>query len=218
MESPSSPSQASPNFSGNGGQQRHFYLAVDRPQFKMEMLVDLLGMAGRHSRLPMVVCCSSRDVLDAVCSSVSSLPSISLSSLHSDQAESERTLVLETFRQATVKWNECTTILQSGDDDDDKSQLIVATEFCLPGVYGGESPLASGVLINYELPSTKEAYTRRMSKCIAPGGIRILGVYGIVINVVAGKEVATLKNIEKSWGFQIDAMPINISEILGAPA
>lgn len=44
-------------------------------------LVDLLGVAGRRSGLPMVVCCSSRDELDAVCSAVSDLPYISLASL-----------------------------------------------------------------------------------------------------------------------------------------
>ena len=46
-----------------------------------ETLVDLLGVAGRRSCLPMVVCCSSRDELDAVCSAVSNLPYIFLTSL-----------------------------------------------------------------------------------------------------------------------------------------
>lgn len=46
-----------------------------------ETLVDLLGVACRHSSLPIVVCCSSRDELDAVCSAVSNLSFISLSPL-----------------------------------------------------------------------------------------------------------------------------------------
>lgn len=94
--------------------QRHFYLAVDRPQFKMvvlkhcfeflkffsfvcliiaecvqnlskneqETLTDLLGLVGRRPCLPIVVCCSSRDELDSVCSNISNLSSrISISSL-----------------------------------------------------------------------------------------------------------------------------------------
>ncbi|KVH92539.1 hypothetical protein Ccrd_005426 [Cynara cardunculus var. scolymus] len=61
--------------------QRHFYLAVDRIQFKMETLVDLLGMAGRRPWLPMVVCCSTRDELDAVCSAVSNISYISVTPL-----------------------------------------------------------------------------------------------------------------------------------------
>ncbi|KAJ0629291.1 hypothetical protein HanIR_Chr00c17g0909551 [Helianthus annuus] len=63
METSESPSHLSPAFSS----QRHFYLAVDRIHYKMETLVDLLGMAGRRPWLPMVVCCSTRDELDAVC-------------------------------------------------------------------------------------------------------------------------------------------------------
>ena len=43
--------------------------------------MDLLGVAGRRPSLPMVICCSSRDELDAVCASVSNLSYISLSSL-----------------------------------------------------------------------------------------------------------------------------------------
>lgn len=40
-----------------------------------------LVVAGRRPGLPMIVCCSSRDELDAVCSAVSNLADISFSSL-----------------------------------------------------------------------------------------------------------------------------------------
>ncbi|KAM0955719.1 hypothetical protein ACFX2I_023987 [Malus domestica] len=60
---------------------RRFYLAVDRHQFKMETLMDLLGVAGRRPGLPMVVCCSSRDELDAISSAVANVPYISLAFL-----------------------------------------------------------------------------------------------------------------------------------------
>lgn len=35
--------------------------------------MDLLGMAGRRPWLPMVVCCNTRDELDAVCAAVSNI-------------------------------------------------------------------------------------------------------------------------------------------------
>ncbi|TQD86335.1 hypothetical protein C1H46_028093 [Malus baccata] len=38
-------------------------------------------MAGRRPRLPMVVCCSSRDELDAISSAVANVPYISLAYL-----------------------------------------------------------------------------------------------------------------------------------------
>lgn len=204
LPSPSPPSSS--HFSPG----RHFYVAVDRLQFKMETLVDLLGVAGRRSSLPIVVCCSSRDELDAVCSAVSNLSFITLSPLYSDLAEVERASVLEKFRQSTAEWNQNINIhpgnLTEPGNTDQKSSMIVATDACLPSVVSGETPIAARILINYELPTKKETYLRRMSTCLAPDGI--------VINMVVGGEVVTLKSVEESSGFIIAEMPINISEIL----
>ncbi|KAL4599859.1 hypothetical protein ACB092_11G158100 [Castanea dentata] len=71
----------------------------------METLVDLLGMARRCSCIPMEVCCSSRDELDDICSAVSNLPYIFLTSLYSDLAEAKHALVLDKFQQATMNWS-----------------------------------------------------------------------------------------------------------------
>ncbi|XP_048335796.1 uncharacterized protein LOC107424767 isoform X1 [Ziziphus jujuba] len=212
VESPSSPSPSLSNFS----QQRHFYLAVDRLQFKMATLVDLLGMAGRRSCLPLVVSCSSRDELDAVCSAVSNLPFISLTPLvfsvflYSDLAEIDRSLILEKFRQATVRWNQKVNAQSEEDgdagEDETKSQMIVVTDACLPLLSSGESHIAARVLINYELPAKKETYLRRMTTCLATDGI--------VINMVVGGEVVTLKSIEESSSLVIAEMPIDIYEML----
>nr|XP_028952361.1 uncharacterized protein LOC103418957 isoform X2 [Malus domestica] len=173
--------------------QRNFYLAVDRLHLMMEPLMDLLGLAGRRSGLPMVVCCSSRDELDAVCSAVANVPFISLASL-----------------QATMRWNPEVSAQPAVDSesvkDEQKSHMIVATDACLPLLASGESPIAARVLINYELPTKKETYTRRMTTFLAGDGI--------VINMVVGGEVVTLKSLEESGNLVIAEMPIHISEIL----
>ncbi|KAK9678548.1 hypothetical protein RND81_11G218600 [Saponaria officinalis] len=207
VEAASSPSRHPPN---TLSQPRHFYLAVDRLPFKMETLVDLLGVVGRRSGLPIVVCCTSRDELDAVCSTVSILPYISLSSLYSDLAETERALVLERFRQAALKWHQNSflsgdELFESGEEEI-KSPLVVVTDVCLPLIASGESPLPARVLINYELPTKKEIYMRRMAACLTSDGI--------VINMVVGGEVVTLKSIEESSNLIVAEMPIQVSEIL----
>lgn len=189
-------------------QSRHFYLAVDRLPFKMETLVDLLGVVGRRSGIPIVVCCSSRDELDAVCYTVSSLPYISLSSLYSDLAESDRAQILESFRHAIIKWNHSAVESSDGSESGEerpKSHMVVVTDACLP-IASGESPLPARVLINYELPAKKEIYMRRMAACLAPDGI--------VINMVVGGEVVILKSIEEASNLIIAEMPIQVSEIL----
>ncbi|CAK7337657.1 unnamed protein product [Dovyalis caffra] len=178
----------------------------------METLVDLLGVAGRRHGLPMVVCCSSRDELDAVCSAVSNLPCISLAYLYSDLAESDRNVVLEEFRKATVRWSQNVNAAQLGDgsggvcsgveignndennnnNNHTKSHMIVVTDACLPLLALGEAPV-----------SARETYLRRMNTCLAADGI--------VINLVVGGEVVTLKSVEESSSLVIAEMPINVS-------
>ncbi|KAL6227348.1 hypothetical protein ACLB2K_001307 [Fragaria x ananassa] len=213
-ETPSPPSLSPSHFS----QQRHFYLAVDRIQFKMETFMDLLGVAGRRPCLPIVVCCSSRDELDAVSSAVASVPYISFAPLYSDLAEADRATILESFKQATIRWNS-EVGAQSADDsalvkEEQKSHMIVATDACLPLLASGESPISACVLINYELPAKKEIYTRRMATCLAAVTSSKICADGIVINMVVGGEVVTLRSIEESINLVIAEMPINISEIL----
>ncbi|KAL8172061.1 hypothetical protein V2J09_023865 [Rumex salicifolius] len=186
----------------HSSQQRHFYLAVDRIQFKMETLIDLLGVVGRRSGLPVILCCSSRDELDAVCTAVSSLPYISLGSLYSDLSEAERTTILENFRQIISEWHQIVHVQSENTTEkyDEKSHMIVVTDACLPVVSSGESPLSAPVLINYELPLKKETYSRRTGTCLAADGI--------VINMVVGGEVVALKNIEETSNLVIAEMPI----------
>nr|KJB48574.1 hypothetical protein B456_008G075300 [Gossypium raimondii] len=209
IEASSPPCQSPSNFS-SFNQLRHFYVAVDRLHFKMETLIDLLGVAGRRPCLPIVVCCNSRDELDALCSAVSDLPYISLSCLFSDQAEAERGLFLEKFREATMKWSQHVAV-ETGDGheidkEEQKSCMIVVTDACLPLLASGESPMSARVLINYELPTKKETYMRRLTSCLAADGI--------VINMVVGGEVVTLKSLEESSGLIIAEMPINVSTVL----
>ncbi|XP_057768988.1 uncharacterized protein LOC130989010 isoform X6 [Salvia miltiorrhiza] len=154
MDASESPLSTSPSQPPSLSPQRHFYLAVDRLQFKMETLLGLLGMAGRRPCLPMIVCCSTRDELDAVCSNLSSLSSYVS---YSDLSEVDRAEVLDKFRQATMTWNR----LGRGEeaereaDQEQKSHIVVVTDACLPLPGTVEVPLCACMLINYGLPTKK---------------------------------------------------------------
>lgn len=80
-------------------------------------------------------------------------------SQYSDLTEAERALIFDKYRQATMKWNQYTTV-QSRDDaetgnEEQKSHLIIVTDACLPLLSSGETPIGARVLINYELPTKK---------------------------------------------------------------
>lgn len=174
--------------------------------------MELLGvLSDRHGALPIAICVSSRDELDAVCAAVANLPFVSLSPLYSDQAEAERASVLEKARRAAIQRiqiEDTADIAESPKPETvvSKLSITVVTDACLPSAAMGEAPLMARVLINYELPTKKEAYLRRISACLAADGI--------VINMVVGGEVALLKSLEETSGFVIAEMPIHVSEIL----
>ncbi|XP_066342404.1 uncharacterized protein [Miscanthus floridulus] len=208
LPSPTSPA-AVPCHSSPG---RHYYLAVDRTQFKMRR-----GHSWSSWGLSRIaaVGCRLQHVFPPVMSLMPSVlpsPTSPLCQCHRcDQAEAERASVLEMFRQETIQWNQttkATNIAESSrlESTGSKLSIVVATDACLPQATMAEAPLMARVLINYELPTKKEAYLRRMSTCLAADGI--------VINMVVGGEVATLKALEENSGLLIAEMPIHVSEIL----
>ncbi|KAK7406558.1 hypothetical protein VNO78_08185 [Psophocarpus tetragonolobus] len=193
---------SSPPFtSGPSGHPRHFYLAVDRLHFKMQTVVELVDLVARRPCLPIVVCCSTRDDLDSLCSSLSALPFLSSSALYSDLGEDERAFVLEKFRQVTARWNQ-----SNHGDEDERSHMIIVTDACLPLLASGELPFNAHLLINYDLTPKKETYARRLAACLTTDGI--------VINMVVGGEVVTLKSIEESSNIVMQEMPMQILDIL----
>ncbi|BAU00205.1 hypothetical protein VIGAN_10177800 [Vigna angularis var. angularis] len=188
------------------GHPRHFYLAVDRLHFKMQTVIELVDLVARRPSLPIVVCCSTRDDLDSLCSSLSTLPFVSSSALYSDLAEDERASLLEKFRQVTARWSQSNHGGAPDEDDirkDERSHMIIVTDACLPLLSSGELPLNAHLLINYELPAKKETYARRLATCLTADGI--------VINMVVGGEVVTLKSIEESSNIVMQEMPMRVS-------
>ncbi|XP_057856300.2 uncharacterized protein LOC131065711 isoform X2 [Cryptomeria japonica] len=155
-----------------------------------------------------------------------------------DLAEVDRASHIETFRRITLEW-----LLKNGVEAKEyeenikgqNSYMLVMTDSCLPMQALGEAPFSAKILINYDLPTKKEAYMRRLAACMAgthfPSTNKLIGVTiptlttsststinpshgAIVINMVVGGEVVSLKNIEEGCGLVIEEMPIHISELL----
>ncbi|XP_012574432.1 uncharacterized protein [Cicer arietinum] len=135
--------------------------------------------------------------------------SLSFPTMLCDLVEDERAFVLEKFRQVATGWNQINHSAAGNGDDvgkDDRSHMIIVTDACLPLLTSGEPPMNAHLLINYELPAKKETYGRRLAACLTADGI--------VINMVVGGEVETLKSIEESTGIVMQEMPMQILDIL----
>ncbi|KAG5035010.1 hypothetical protein JHK87_009920 [Glycine soja] len=160
------------------------------------VVIELVDLVARRSCLPIVVCCSTCDNLDSLCTSLSALPFLSSSALYSDLGEDEHTFILEKFRQVMSWWYQTT---HDGAPNKDE-----------------ELPLDAHLLINYELPTKKETYGRFLTTCLTscPFLISRYCAYRIVINMVVGGKVVTLKSIEESSHIVMQETPMQILDIL----
>ncbi|KAL2241685.1 UNVERIFIED_CONTAM: hypothetical protein Sindi_0809700 [Sesamum indicum] len=202
MDVAESPLSTSPSPPSSFSPQRHFYLAVDRLQFKMvsENTFQYICWAWLGGALAFQWLCAAALVMSLT-------PSAPMS--YSDLSEADRARVLEDFRQATVRWNKLgreKADEEAEKEEQQKSHVLVVTDACLPVIGSSELPVSARILINYELPTKKETYMRRMSTCLSADGI--------VINMVVGGEVVILKSLEESSGLIIAEMPIHIFEMM----
>ena len=175
---------------------RHFAVALGAGAFKLPTVADLvraIADAASHahhatarastrrgsapsssSSIPMAVLCGSRDAVDDVAAACSKLGVIR--ALHADQDGDERKGVLVACARST--W-------RAGSDDDDEEDgeeefdtrepsdavrcvCMVTTDACLPSAASGEASLGFPLLVNYDVPRTKEAYARRARVALAP--------------------------------------------------
>lgn len=150
----------------------------------------------------------------------------------SDQSEVERAAILNSFHRTVVAWNRLAGERERGGLSESQgtegeretqkrergggAHLLVATDACLPSQQMGEAPLGARSLINYDIPTKKEVYLRRISACLGHTPARPLSSHSgsIVINVVVGGEALALKHLEEQCGILVEEMPINIAELL----
>ncbi|KAG5037725.1 hypothetical protein JHK82_018536 [Glycine max] len=100
-------------------------------------VIKLVDLVAQHPCLPIVVCHSTCDDLDSLCSFLSALPFLSSSTLVS--------LKLIFFLATNG----------GAPNEDERSHMIFVTDACLPLFASGEFPLNTHLLINYELSTKK---------------------------------------------------------------
>jgi superfamily II DNA/RNA helicase len=176
-----------------------------------------------HGELPMAVLCGSRDAVDDVAAACSKLGVIR--ALHADQDADERKGVLVACARST--WRAGSDDDDAGDGDEDidgerepsdavRCVCMVTTDACLPSAASGEASLGFPLLVNYDVPRTKEAYARRAR--VALGGGKggagrggIVRAPGVVVTlVVADDETELLREV--CGDSRVETMPVSALE------
>jgi translation initiation factor 4A len=84
------------------------------------------------------------------------------------------------------------------------SRVLIATDLLARGIDVQQVSL----VINYDLPSSKENYVHRIGR----GGR--FGRKGVAINFVTAEDVPMLREIEKFYHTQIEEMPMDVANLI----
>ena len=217
---------------------RHYAVALGAGAFKPRTVGDLVRAiavaapraarastaGGRDSStgtstrrdVPVAIACAARDGVDEVAVACAEFGVIR--TLHADQDADERRGVLAACARSARRG--------AFDDDDDDGPVdddddvregdarcvcVVTTDACLPSAANGEASLRFPLLVNYDVPRTREAYARRARVALGGGGRG--GGEGVVVTlIVADDETSMLSEVCGVGDREVETMPVDVLE------
>lgn len=160
---------------------KQFYVAVTDDQQKMEMLADLYESV---SMAQSMIFANSKRKVDYIAEQLNQA-NHTVSSLHAEMPKSDRSRVLSTFRSGS-------------------SRVLVSSDLVARGI----DVHHVNVVINFDLPQSKENYIHRI------GRSGRYGRKGVAINFVAPSDIAALKELEAHYRTRIAELPMDFAEYL----
>ncbi|KIO29148.1 hypothetical protein M407DRAFT_21717 [Tulasnella calospora MUT 4182] len=131
-----------------------------------------------------VIFCNTRRKIDWLTEKLTSRD-FTITAIHGDMEQEQREILMKEFRSGS-------------------SRVLITTDLLPRGIDVQQVSL----VINYDMPRKSENYIHR----VGPGGPS--GRKGVAINFVTTDDVKMLREIEKFYNTQIEAMPINIADVI----
>jgi len=160
---------------------KQFYVAVDKEQFKFETLIEL------YNNLEIQQCiiyCNTKTSVDNLSKAMRE-QNFTISAIHSAMETDERDLVMKEFRTGS-------------------SRVLISTDLLARGIDVQQVHL----VINYDLPQSKEKYIHRI------GRSGRWGRQGTAINFIMPQDARFLKEIESFYNTHVEEMPFNVTNLL----
>ncbi|CAD6574097.1 MAG: translation initiation factor eIF4A [Tremellales sp. Tagirdzhanova-0007] len=160
---------------------RQFYIAVEKEDWKLDTLCDLYETV---TITQAVIFCSTRRKVDWLTQKLHERE-FTVSAMHGDMDQGQREVIMKEFRSGS-------------------SRVLIATDLLARGIDVQQVSL----VINYDLPPSKENYIHRIGR----GGR--FGRKGVAINFVTTDDVKMLREIETFYHTQVVEMPLNVADLI----
>ncbi|ODO10492.1 ATP-dependent RNA helicase eIF4A [Cryptococcus amylolentus CBS 6273] len=160
---------------------RQFYINVEKEDWKLETLCDLYETV---TITQAVIFCSTRRKVDWLTAQLHERQ-FTVSAMHGDMKQEEREVIMKEFRSGS-------------------SRVLITTDLLARGIDVQQVSL----VINYDLPSSKENYIHRIGR----GGR--FGRKGVAINFVTNEDKQMLTEIESYYNTQVEEMPLNVADLI----
>merc|ERR1712176_448072 len=160
---------------------RQFYVGIEKEGWKLDTLCDLYETL---TITQAIIYCNTRRKVDYLCDKMPERD-FTVSTMHADMDQSERSLVMREFRSGS-------------------SRVLISTDLLARGIDVQQVSL----VINFDLPMSMENYLHRI------GRSGRFGRKGVAINFVTNSDVRTMKEIEKYYHTQIEEMPMDIADLI----
>jgi translation initiation factor 4A len=154
---------------------KQYYIQVEREDWKFETLIDLYKS---FEVTQCVIFCNSKQKVEMIAQRLSEAK-YSVSAIHSDLTN--RKEIMEEFKSG-------------------KTRMLITTDLLSRGIDVQHISL----VINYDIPKSKEVYIHRI------GRSGRFGRKGIALNFVTNLDSNNLREIEAHYNTQIDELPVDL--------
>uniref|UniRef100_A0A6B2FY43 RNA helicase n=1 Tax=Myxobolus squamalis TaxID=59785 RepID=A0A6B2FY43_MYXSQ len=160
---------------------KQFFVAVEREEWKFSTLCDIYEMLVVTQS---VIFCNTREKVTWLREKMTEA-NFTVSAMHSDMPQKEREAIMTDFRAGV-------------------SRVLITTDVWARGL----DVSALSLVINYDIPTSREVYLHRIGRCGR------FGREGVVIHFPKADEIRVLRDIEQFYSTQIDEMPSNLADIM----
>jgi translation initiation factor 4A len=159
---------------------KQFYIAIDKDEWKFDTLVELYNNIDIQQ---CIIYCNKKQRVEELTAKMKE-KNFTVSHMHGEMVQDTRDLIMREFRTGS-------------------SRVLITTDLLARGIDIQQVSL----VINYDLPLSKEKYIHRI------GRSGRFGRKGVAVNFVTPSDSKFLQEVEKFYNTEIVEMPLDLSNI-----